>query len=143
MKDSTRINMVAPCGIDCALCELYIAGQDEKLRQILLSKGIPAESIPCAGCRSVQGKCPVIRGECKTWQCVETRKVQYCYECPDFPCDKLHPSANRADVLPHNMKIYNLCTIKRIGVENFIIQSPGIKKRYYAGKMDIGNGPQL
>jgi hypothetical protein len=56
---------------------------------------------------------------------------------------KLQPSADRANKLPHNMKVFNLCIMKRVGVENFILQSSEIKKRYYAGKMDIGNGPQL
>jgi hypothetical protein len=41
------------------------------------------------------------------------------------------------------MKIYNLCTIKRDGVEAFVEKSSEIKKRYYAGIMEIGKGPQL
>jgi hypothetical protein len=55
----------------------------------------------------------------------------------------LHPCADRAGILPHYCKVFNLCTIKNIGLEGFIGKSPEIKKRYYTGKMEIGKGPQL
>ncbi len=55
----------------------------------------------------------------------------------------MQPSADRADVLPHNAKAFNLCTVKRIGVENFVKVSSEIKERYYRGKMVVGNGPQI
>jgi len=46
-------------------------------------------------------------------------------------------------VLPHNTKVFNLCTIKRAGVENFVKISSEIKEKYYKGKMEIGKGPQI
>lgn len=143
MVDAQRTALVAPCGIDCGVCELYTARYDEKLRKLMVSKGIPESKLPCDGCRNIDGKCPVIQGDCKTYSCVKAKGVEFCHECGDFPCVKLHPSANRADILPHNMKVFNLCTMKRVGVERFTELSPEIKKRYYMGKMDVGNGPQV
>jgi hypothetical protein len=113
-----------------------------QLLDVLVSKGIPKEKIPCNGCRSIQGDCPVIKDKCETYKCVTQKNVEFCFECDEFPCVKLQPSADRANILPHNMKVFNLCTIKREGVENFVLKSTEIKQRYYAGKMEVGNGPQ-
>ena len=138
-----RLTLAAPCGIDCGVCELNMCKDDPKLIDVLVSMGISREIIPCDGCRSIQGNCPVIQSTCETFKCVIEKNVEFCFECDEFPCVKLQPSADRANILPHNMKVFNLCTMKRVGVENFILQSSEIKKRYYAGKMDIGKGPQL
>jgi hypothetical protein len=137
-----RLHLVAPCGIDCGMCELFLCKDNQQLFDFLVSKGVPKEKLPCAGCRDIEGFCPVIGGECATYACVKDKDVDFCYECHDFPCSKLHPSADRADALPHNLKVYNLCTIQREGVDCFIAQSGEIKKKYFKGKMEIGKGPQ-
>jgi len=46
-------------------------------------------------------------------------------------------------VAPHNLKVYNLATIKRIGVEEFTRVSLQIKELYYKGRMIIGAGPGI
>jgi len=46
-----------------------------------------------------------------------TRDV--CFECGDFPCDYLHPYADMAQIKPHNLKVFNLCLIKRMGLEKW------------------------
>ena len=51
--------------------------------------------------------------------------------------------ADRADILPHNLKVFNLCFIQRHGLEEFLKKAPGIKRRYYRGKMAIGQGPKV
>jgi hypothetical protein len=134
---------VAPCGIDCGICQLNMCKDDPGLMKRLLSRGIPAEKLPCAGCRSVEGDCPVIQTRCETYTCVSEKNVEYCFQCADFPCGKLSPAADRADVLPHNVKVFNLCTIKRLGVEGFVKESELIQRTYFQGKMEIGKGPRL
>lgn len=135
--------MVAPCGIDCGICELYTCGHDHELFNRLVAMEMPREKLPCDGCRSVIGKCPVIGEVCETYKCTLEKKVEFCFDCGEFPCEKLHPAANRSEILPHNMKVFSLCTIKRIGLAAFVEKSAEIKRRYYAGKMAIGKGPQL
>ena len=137
-----RIKLVAPCGLDCGICELYMSRKNQKLMDFLVSTGIPKEVLPCDGCNSIEGKCPVIHGKCATFECITEKGISYCSECNDFPCMKLAPTADRSDVLPHNMKVYNLCTIKKDGVEEFIRKSLKIKQLYFKGKMEIGEGPK-
>ncbi len=143
MTSMERIKLVAPCGIDCGICELYACRDNHELFNRLVERGMPKDKLPCDGCRPMYGECPVIGGTCETYKCFSERNIESCSDCPEFPCLKLHPAANRAEVLPHNMKVFNLCTIKRIGLEAFIEKSSEIKKRYYAGRMAIGKGPQL
>jgi hypothetical protein len=143
MIANDREKLAAPCGIDCGICELYIAGSRPALMDALVSKGIPKEKLPCLGCRNIEGNCPVIAGTCATFACAIDHGVEFCYECAEFPCARLNPSADRADVLPHNLKVFNLCVIRRDGVAGLVRASAEIRKRYYQGKMAIGRGPQL
>jgi hypothetical protein len=143
MTTSERHALVAPCGIDCGICELYLAGGNAALKTYLVSKGIAAEALPCTGCRARQGHCPVLGEQCATFACAQEHGAVSCGECEQFPCDKLSPAADRADVLPHNTKLFNLCVIARRGLEAFVAESTAIKHRYYKGKMLVGKGPQV
>lgn len=142
MSSNARLNLVAPCGIDCGICEPHACAEDPKLLEALVARGIPREKLPCPGCREVQGMCPVLPDRCATYTCVTGKGLSFCHECAEFPCTMLQPSADRANVLPHNLKVFNLCTIRRAGVEAFVAASPDIKRRYYQGKMAVGRGPQ-
>ena len=134
--------MVAPCGIHCGICELHLAGTNEELRDFLIGRGIPAEVIPCAGCRAVKGQCPVHPGPCATYKCIQEQGLTFCSDCDRFPCNRLQPCADRASILPHNLKVFQLSIIAREGVDAFLRQATHFKKRYYQGTMEIGNGPQ-
>lgn len=138
-----RLSMVAPCGIDCGICESYLCKDDQNLYNYLLQLGIPEEKLPCPGCRAMEGNCPVKPTVCDTWTCVKENELEFCSACTDFPCNRLQPCADRADVLPHNLKVFNLCLINQIGLKAFTERSAEIKLKYYKGKMAVGNGPQL
>jgi len=137
------ITLVAPCGINCSDCGAHLVKDNPVLIERLLASGARKESLPCAGCREVKGNCPVIGSTCETYICIEKRGFDFCYECPEFPCAKLNPAVDRANTLPHNTKVFNLCFIQRHGLAKFLEKAPEIKQRYYQGKMEIGKGPQL
>ena len=48
---------------------------------------------------------------CPQFVCVQDRGLDFCYQCEDFPCDWLHPSAFMAEKVPHNYKLYNVLLI--------------------------------
>jgi hypothetical protein len=143
MTTIDRRQLVAPCGIDCGNCNLYLSRYDPALMARLIARGIPQDRLPCSGCRNVEGNCPVIGETCASYLCITEKGVGFCFECGGFPCAKLNPAANRAETLPHNVKVFNLCTIQRLGVDEFIQQSAAIEELYFKGKMIIGQGPQL
>lgn len=135
--------LTAPCGRDCFNCYFYLAGKDEKLKKELSSKlNIDSEQIQCEGCRKIKGNCRVLKnygfnGKCKIYRCVINNNVEFCNDCNDFPCNLLHPLAHGADKFPHNLKIYNLCMIKKMGLENWAKnQSKKSFDRYYKDKLD-------
>lgn len=143
MNTTGEITLVAPCGTNCGECPCYMAKDDPALLEHLASRGIKREGLPCPGCRAVNGYCPAIDGPCKTHDCVTRQKVDFCFQCSEFPCFMLNPAADRANVLPHNIKVFNLCCIQHQGLDRFLEKSREIRQRYYHGKMSIGKGPQL
>ena len=143
MIKAEDIKLVGPCGIYCGQCEAYMAGDNAAIMEYLLSKGFKKESLPCPGCRELKGNCPALKETCATYTCAAQHGVDLCYQCPDFPCDKLNPASDRANVLPHNLKVFNLSCIQHQGLDKWLERMPGIKQRYYKGKMIIGKGPQL
>jgi hypothetical protein len=131
--------LIAPCGLYCGSCPLYVAAKDESVRQRVASRqGVSADKLVlCAGCRPLKGAIPAIRETtvCDTYACaVNDKKVEFCYECDDFPCLKLAPCTNRSQELPHNTKVYNLLQLKKLGVKAWLKKYPSLMAHYWQGK---------
>ncbi len=85
----------APCGIDCSVCDAYIAtqSQDSALKQKLvdgykenMGKDITFAELDCDGCPSEGrhiGFCTV----CGIRKCAFDKGYATCAECADFPCE--------------------------------------------------------
>ena len=135
--------IIAPCGIDCFNCEVYEDNITTEMQDRLSAiTKIPAEKITCPGC--VDGNlCLFLKFQgkrCETLDCVNEKKVEFCYECDDFPCRLLMPLANGAEKYPHNLKLFNLCTIKKIGMDAWIEQVKDIRQTYFHHSFEIGKG---
>jgi hypothetical protein len=79
--------------------------------------GIPLEEAVCPGCRNADGKPAHLPMNCRVYPCAAEKGVDFCSDCPDFPCDLLHPYMDRCEVVWHNTKVFNLCLIKKMGLE--------------------------
>lgn len=136
-------NMTAPCGLDCFNCPIYLANTDEKLREWTAAwLNMPIEKAVCHGCRNEGGIIVVIgrNKPCYVYQCTQEKGISLCCDCANFPCDFLHPYADRAAEVPHNTKVFNLCLIKRMGLENWAMEKAGnVKETYYKGKLKLGD----
>lgn len=115
--------LTAPCGLFCGSCVLYKAQDDAQLRAETAKKlGWFEDDTQCKGCRPSDSQdCPVIRmgGTCEVYSCIQEKALHNCSECEDFPCDYLHPYADSANDVPHNTKVFNLCLIKKMGLEKW------------------------
>jgi hypothetical protein len=132
----------ASCGLHCGVCFLFRAGSDEALRSMVAEKfGLPPEKATCPGCRSVDGFCPVIGGQCATYVCAQENGVAFCSECRQFPCRKLMPCADRGAELPQNIKVFSLAVRKVKGEEEWRGSIMELYSLYFKGKMVIGHGP--
>jgi len=148
MDARTLKELTAICGIDCFNCEFFHTNIDgffatmaPERKVAFAARGMSIEKLRCNGCRN--GGCTTIGGKCDTLECAKQQGVDFCYECKDFPCRKLQPLAEGAERYPHNLKVYNLATIKNRGIEAWAAEVKDTRKRYFAGKFKIGAGPQL
>ncbi len=137
-------NMTAPCGLDCFNCTFYLAYENlEAMNQVKAwSKelDIPVETMLCHGCRSHDGQIPLQkhlfgeRHRCAAYECSKSKDLNFCGECEDFPCDNLHPYADKAATLPHNIKVFNLCLINKMGLEKWAESKAGRVRNDYFNK---------
>ena len=141
MKD--KKTLTAPCGLDCFYCEIYESNLTGDLAALIHEKiGVPMEAIPCRGCRQQDGQHFHLPAQgCATLNCVKAKGVAFCFDCNAFPCPFLAPTADGAAKYPHNMKIYNLCRIKAVGLEYWIEQEAAeVRHKYFTGKFAVGKG---
>lgn len=134
--------LTAPCGLDCFNCTFYLAEENPKAMAQLEAwseqYGVPVEVMPCRGCRAESGRIPLqmhLNGpdhRCAAYECAKDRGVEFCGRCDDFPCDSLHPYADRAGDLPHNIKVFNLCLINKLGLEKWAEEKAAqVRKTYF------------
>ena len=102
--------LMAPCGMNCALCGAYLA----------FANGLKTEGhklTRCAGCRPRNKKCAYLKGKCEK---LRLDKVTYCYECADFPCERLKHLDERYRRNYDYSMIDTLRDIKSNGVESVL-----------------------
>jgi len=135
------IRLVAPCGLYCGGCPIFRASSDSALAERLSpTLGIPPERVKCLGCRPEKGHI-IVMGEpvCPTYECcIEQKGLQFCYQCQDFPCLKLAPCADKAEILPHNTKVYGLVLLQKLGPEKWLERAQQFRRQYFRGKKDRG-----
>jgi hypothetical protein len=93
--------LIAPCGMDCGLCFNYLRAENK-----------------CPGCfsgRKVSGAC--IKCGIKLSQ---KRKGAYCYECDEYPCERLQRLDKRYKEKYGMSEIENLNTINEKGIDFLI-----------------------
>lgn len=142
MTQTDREDLAAPCGIDCFNCQVleYNITDETRLR-IAERRGIDPSRVSCRGCR-VQGGYCILVDSCETLECVRSKGVSFCFECSEFPCLRLAPAQEGAAVFPHNMKVFNLCRMKAVGVGKWAEEEASrIRDLYYNGRFVPGSGP--
>ena len=134
--------MTAPCGLDCFNCHFYLARRDKEamntVKKLSEEFNIPFEIMLCNGCRNHNGQIPLqkhVFGDahrCAAYECSQGKGFEYCGDCDEFPCDNLHPYADKASDLPHNIKVFNLCLIKKMGLEEWAkTKASEVRKIYF------------
>jgi len=133
--------MTAPCGLDCFNCPVYLARENERLREaIAKSMDIPFEQAVCRGCRDEKGTIAFLgmTEPCNVYKCIEKKDISFCCDCSDFPCDHLHPYADKASERPHNTKVFNLGLIKKMGLEAWAKEkAKNVRDTYFRGKFKL------
>lgn len=133
--------MTAPCGLDCFNCPMYLAKENEEMRNAIAKNiGVSPEQAICNGCRNENGTIAFLNmtEPCNVYKCIKEKDISFCCDCPDFPCDHLHPYADKASQVPHNTKVFNLCLIKKMGLEEWAkTKAKSVKNTYFKGKFTL------
>jgi hypothetical protein len=104
--------LIAPCGMNCALCSGYLAMKNDLKKQgIMVSY--------CAGCRPRGKNCSFMKKACER---MGKGLVKYCYECAEYPCRRLQHLDKRYRTNYHMSMIENLNYIKENGLQKFLIK---------------------
>jgi hypothetical protein len=102
--------MIAPCGMNCALCVHYQAMKND-ISQEGFHRGY------CPGCIPRGQNCLFMKGSCSK---LGNGEVRFCYECPDFPCKRLKALDARYRTKYHMSMIDNLRFIQENGMDTFL-----------------------
>jgi hypothetical protein len=73
----------------------------------------------CGGCRPRDKKCAFLKKQC---QIILNGRVEYCYECQDFPCERLSHIDKRYKTLYRMSMIENLAFIRDNGIDKFLLK---------------------
>ena len=95
-------DLIAPCGMNCALCKAHL-----RLRN------------PCHGCRDAEKNRPKTRLHCRLRVC-DKRTGEFCCECTEFPCDRLKRLDLRYRKRYGMSEIENLEYIRKHGMNKFL-----------------------
>ncbi len=99
--------LAAVCGLFCPACTIFIGTREDPNRLGVLAARIqkPIEELKCTGCRT-ETRCFYCREKCMMSNCASERGVDFCGECPEYPCDDLKvfqaamPPQNRIMEIP-------------------------------------------
>lgn len=118
--DAARVRHDSYCGLNCGACPVGLANerQDmEALAEMARDRGREPEELVCGGCKA-ETTSSICSG-CSMRSCAMTRGFDFCFLCPEYPCERLE--AFRNDSLPHHSMVYsNLAGIRRMGVEAWL-----------------------
>ena len=102
--------LIAPCGMDCSVCSNYLALEND-----VRAKGV--RMAYCKGCRPRDKKCSFLKKRCEL---LLNNKVEFCYECEEFPCENLKHIDKRCQTFFRMSLIDNLNYIKEHGLAEFL-----------------------
>jgi len=95
---------ISCCGLNCAKCKLLASNE-------------------CQGCRGPldQHWSP----GCEFLPCAKEKGITYCFECDDFPCDKINAFATDGHD-HHRLAVDHLKRMREIGLEQWKAEQPGV-----------------
>ena len=107
MSETFKAKLIAPCGMNCGICISFFGyAVNERKRKN-----------PCIGCRSRDKQCAFLKKQCDK---LLNKKVEYCFECMDFPCENLKKLDKRYRTKYGMSMIENLEYIQKNVINKFV-----------------------
>jgi hypothetical protein len=88
-------NLMAPCGLYCGVCGVYIATRDgnEKFKAIMANLyGTKLEETECLGCMQPDALAKIYNWckLCTIRNCVKSKGYYSCHQCAQWPCSMIN-----------------------------------------------------
>lgn len=108
-EDSISENLIAPCGMNCAICSRYLSYHNELGRS------------HCIGCRPRNQSCDYLFEKCTGINHASNSvNASFCFECEQYPCTQINRMDSRYR-RSYEMSVKdNLEYIRKKGIESFI-----------------------
>ncbi len=103
--EKTTSTLIAPCGINCRLCQKYVRNKKA-----------------CPGCRGVDSSKTKTCAACRIKNCEKLREggFKYCFRCDDFPCALINRLGKRYTANYGVSVFENLEEIQNHGIRSFV-----------------------
>ena len=93
-EEIRNTNLMAPCGLYCGTCGIYIATRDQnqKFKTVMGNLyGTKPEETECLGCMQPDPpkKLYGARGTCQIRNCVKSKGYYSCHQCGEWPCGRV------------------------------------------------------
>jgi len=120
----SKEKLVAPCGLYCGACPMYLSSRDNKEQKADApkqpsspgAKPMPA-NMQCDGCIG-GGRVAIFCQKCNMRSCAESKKITRCADCSEFPCSKITNFNN--DGMQHHAEVLaNSRKIKEVGIKEW------------------------
>ena len=94
----------AVCGLFCASCGIYLDTTEapEKLAKRAEDYELSIDEVRCHGCRS-DTLFIFCRKNCFMKPCAAEKKIDFCFECPEYPCSELKDFQSEG---PHRIELW-------------------------------------
>lgn len=105
------------CGLYCGSCEIFITNQKGEVKETAKKWGMNPDDLYCNGCKT--DTTSVFCRNCEIKECAKNNEVEFCFQCRDFPCEKIIEFKN--DENPHHtIVLKNLTSIKEMGINKWL-----------------------
>lgn len=107
------------CGLFCGACDSLLSTREGTLEDLAEGSRYSPQELFCQGCKSSATN--VFCKKCSIRQCAQEKKLEFCYMCAEYPCEKL--KCFRSDSHPHHSVVLrNLRSISSMGARKWLEQ---------------------
>ena len=93
-REETRFSL---CGLNCSLCSMHLGGY-------------------CPGCGGGAGNQSCAMAKCS----LEHGGVQFCWECPEYPCSRYDGFDDGDSFVPHRNRRQDIAQAMELGLETYL-----------------------
>jgi predicted RNA-binding Zn-ribbon protein involved in translation (DUF1610 family) len=107
------------CGLYCGACDVFQANRSGTVEALARAWEMEPGQLRCHGCKSVINAVYCV--ECDIKACAASKKIDYCFQCSDYPCPRL-VSFRNDDSAHHSIVLQNQSRLRTQGLERWLAE---------------------